>query len=290
VEVGTIPAGWSEVLIELVSGADVDLQLIDATTGTEIVAWPGGLLNNPGFECAGYQGLTYCYSGYNGVGGVFGNEFIQIQGVTNRPLTVQVFGYQAGAATVATNWEAREPCSGSFGVFVQLQQTTPLGGVPLCVDGARLDIESDVDVDLQLIDDTDGTLIVGWPSGLLNGPTFACIDYHGVEYCYSGYNGVAGQMGTEYIEINGVTNRALSVQAFGYAAGPATVSYTGTALPGCFDPADIDRDGVVAVGDLLVVLAAWGPCPPVGFCAADIDGGGAVEVTDLLAVLGSWSG
>ncbi len=58
-----------------------------------------------------------------------------------------------------------------------------------------------------------------------------------------------------------------------------------------FDPADIDRDGVVGVSDLLILLGAWGPCPaPPAPCPADIDGDGSIGVTDLLALLAAWDG
>lgn len=54
------------------------------------------------------------------------------------------------------------------------------------------------------------------------------------------------------------------------------------------DP-DVDGDGTVGVQDLLLVLAAWGPCPPdPDPCPADLDGDGVVGVTDLLFVLGAW--
>ncbi len=51
-------------------------------------------------------------------------------------------------------------------------------------------------------------------------------------------------------------------------------------------PADLDGDGAVAVGDLLLLLAAWGPC---GSCTEDLDGDALVGVLDLLMLLASWS-
>jgi hypothetical protein len=51
-------------------------------------------------------------------------------------------------------------------------------------------------------------------------------------------------------------------------------------------PPDIDGDLAVGFSDLLVVLAQWGPCPPV--CIADTNGDGTVGFADLLAVLSSW--
>ena len=52
---------------------------------------------------------------------------------------------------------------------------------------------------------------------------------------------------------------------------------------------DLNDDGLVGVGDLLILLGAWGPCPPGGDCTADLDGDGSVGVTDLLILLGAWS-
>ena len=51
-------------------------------------------------------------------------------------------------------------------------------------------------------------------------------------------------------------------------------------------PADTDGDGIVDFGDLLLVLAQWGPCPPE--CLGDVDGDGVVGFGDILVVLGAW--
>ncbi len=53
---------------------------------------------------------------------------------------------------------------------------------------------------------------------------------------------------------------------------------------------DLDGDLAVGVTDLLVMLAAWGPCPgpcPPA-CAGDLDGDCAVSVVDLLSILSTW--
>ena len=52
-------------------------------------------------------------------------------------------------------------------------------------------------------------------------------------------------------------------------------------------PEDVDGDGVIGFGDLLAILAAFGPCEG-GPCPADVDGDGAVSFNDLLAVLAAW--
>jgi hypothetical protein len=53
-------------------------------------------------------------------------------------------------------------------------------------------------------------------------------------------------------------------------------------------PADVNGDGEVNVLDLLILLASWGPCPPIGDCLGDIDLNGTVDVIDLLALLADW--
>ena len=53
-------------------------------------------------------------------------------------------------------------------------------------------------------------------------------------------------------------------------------------------PADLDNSGAVDVKDLLILLGAWGPCPPDGVCPADFDDSGDVDVKDLLFLLGAW--
>ena len=68
-----------------------------------------------------------------------------------------------------------------------------------------------------------------------------------------------------------------------YGAGTVTVVVAGTVCPG-----DFDGSGDVGVKDLLILLGAWGPCPPKGGCPADFDGSGDVGVKDLLILLGNW--
>ena len=48
---------------------------------------------------------------------------------------------------------------------------------------------------------------------------------------------------------------------------------------------DLDGDGQVGFGDLLLVLSAWGPCR---CCPEDLDQSGAVGFGNLLEVLSAW--
>ena len=52
---------------------------------------------------------------------------------------------------------------------------------------------------------------------------------------------------------------------------------------------DLNFDGDVDGGDLGLLFAAWGDCPPASFCRADLDRNGRVDGTDLglmLSLLG----
>ncbi len=68
--------------------------------------------------------------------------------------------------------------------------------------------------------------------------------------------------------------------------------YAGTVASGVWvlEPFDINGDGVVGINDLLILLAAWGPCPApcLPSCAADLDLDGTVGTSDLLILLGNW--
>jgi len=78
-----------------------------------------------------------------------------------------------------------------------------------------------------------------------------------------------------------------AVLRFSLGTEPATTMIT----PGPFEivgldcPTDLNGDGTVGFGDVLAMLAAWGPC---ALCAADLDADGSAGFTDLLFVLSSW--
>jgi hypothetical protein len=93
--------------------------------------------------------------------------------------------------------------------------------------------------------------------------------------------------------------------AFTWTAGPSAASYTFTVrvtdngapplsdeeeitvtvTPGPTCDGDVDGDGAVGIGDLLMLLAAWGTDPGG---PPDLDGDGVVGINDLLALLKSW--
>ena len=227
--VGDIPAGKADVRITLESDKDVDIQLVDKATGTELIAWPNGNINGAGEECTTYQGVEYCYSGYNGVGSELGHEWIEVRGETNRPLVMKAYGYAAGSAKVEYQWAAPANCvdkgCGDFQQPIAHQAVVNVGDIPAGKESVRIYLNSDKDVDVQLIDEVANVQIIAWPNGTLSGAGEECTTYEGVEYCYSGYNGDGTGLGNEWIEVRGTTNRPLKMKAFGYAAGDALVEY-----------------------------------------------------------------
>ncbi|MHC5113354.1 MAG: FG-GAP repeat protein [Planctomycetota bacterium] len=70
----------------------------------------------------------------------------------------------------------------------------------------------------------------------------------------------------------GASNAGLAI-AFDLACGPAC-------------PADLDGSGDVGFGDILEIIAAWGPCGVP--CPEDLSGNGAVDFADILVVIGAW--
>jgi subtilisin family serine protease len=55
-------------------------------------------------------------------------------------------------------------------------------------------------------------------------------------------------------------------------------------------PGDLNGDGAVGIRDLLILLAAWGPCPDPcpPACSADLDADCTVGIADLVMLLANW--
>jgi hypothetical protein len=134
--------------------------------------------------------------------------------------------------------------SGSFEMSLPVVgQKKTVGVIPEGKYGVVISLDSDVDIDVSLFntDDDDGVMgegdaIVAWcgtgrcNKGSLNGPDEATVEYKGMQIYYTGYNGqvVNGvqKKGNEEIRITGMTTRTLTMKAFSYEAGGATVSYS----------------------------------------------------------------
>lgn len=267
-DVGTIPAGKFDVEIQLTSDQDIDITLYDLSEtgefaeGKAIVQWCSlwdvkdpskncGLLGeSPSEGTLNYKGMTITYSGYEGDGTNWGHEFIRIQGETSVDLRMKVFAYEAGNADVQYSWGQSQTdcctgvanaCGGSFVATLKQGEIIEIGEIPVGKGDLIVSLEADVDIDIQLydLDDTamfaEGQAIIAYcePEATCNyGPLTqegaVSGTYRAVEYEYSGWDGVDGKKGNEYIRINGVTNHKLMMTFYGYISGPASVSYSYT--------------------------------------------------------------
>ena len=237
VEVGELPIGISGVEIYLKSTVDIDVQLYDKETGKKLIHWPNGVLSAGGNQSFDYHGILIEWSGYNGDGTGKGNEYIKISGnddpstPTNRAFIMKVFGYKAGLADVDYSWNGAncddvDSGNGSFQQQILKDAIVEVGVIPTGINNLNIQLESPKDVDIQLYDSDNGTAIIAWPNGLLNGSTTESINYEGMEIEWSGYQGDGTNFGHEYIKISGETTRNLTMKAFGYASGVATVNYS----------------------------------------------------------------
>ena len=230
ITVGEIPQGIQGLHIELKSDNDVDIRLY-AHNGDKIVHWPNGILNGPREESKKYKNHLVTYSGYNGVDGKKGHEYIEVDGSTPTSFTMKAFGYRAGFATVNYSWSGKDNCSGSesgTGHFKQpiLQKAINLvGTIPPHIKDVYIKLTSDKDLDIQLYS-AGGEAIIAWPKGKLSGPRVQTINYHGMHIEWSGYNGTNGNKGNEYIKISGETTQELIMKVYGYQAGEADVNYS----------------------------------------------------------------
>ncbi|MGF1525301.1 MAG: hypothetical protein ACFCBW_00680 [Candidatus Competibacterales bacterium] len=238
VTLGTLPEGVVDVEIYLTAQEDLDIQLTDKTTGQRLIHWPNGLLNGPSLQQLDYHGMRLEWSGYNGDGHNYGNEYIRITGATTRELEMRVYGYAAGYAVVDYAWAERvvdpNQCQGQgvaprgHGTFTRTvphQDIITLGELPPGVRDVYIELRADRDIDVQLQDATNGQRIVHWPNGLLNGPGRQTVDYYGMTIEWSGYNGDGHNLGHEYIRIRGEITRPLTMRVYGYQHGPAVVNY-----------------------------------------------------------------
>jgi hypothetical protein len=66
-------------------------------------------------------------------------------------------------------------------------------------------------------------------------------------------------------------------------AGVDGINVVAVDCGGCVE--DIDGSGTVDTADLVMLLAAWGPCDE---CPEDIDGSGTVDTADLVMLLAAW--
>jgi len=210
------------------------------------------------------ESMTIKYSGFEP--DVFqasrGDEYIEIVGEVVADLRMSAFAYKTGDVTIKYEWEAGTTdcckglaaCFGSFTKYGLKEKATALVGyIPVNVRDVRIDLESpdNGDLDIRLYDTSrvdefaKGKAIIAWCGGedcnrgALGSSTEtghleeSIANYDGTanEFIYSGYNGVpasdgTAQWGTEFVVINGVTERPLMMEVFSYRKGSAILGYS----------------------------------------------------------------
>ena len=224
--------------------------------GKAVVAWCeepcniGSLGSDAGEASKTYAGMKVKYSGYDGVGGEPGKEYVQITGIMERNVEMKAFAYQAGRAVVHYTYDRTQTgcclgykaCGGEFAANVMKNQAVDIGEIPRGKKNLDVRLYSAKDVDTQIFDVEDksgfpaeGKAIIAYcdTAGCNKGALGNNDDgkqeqtvYKGRTYLYSGYSGDGLSLGNEFVRVEGVTNTALMMKAYGYASGSASIKYS----------------------------------------------------------------
>ncbi|MBT5137343.1 MAG: hypothetical protein HOM36_07280 [Phycisphaerae bacterium] len=151
---------------------------------------------------------------------------------------------------------------------------------------STIDIDGDGDLDLAIVvkDENENVITAIFRNDTQEGTTtVALTDISQAEGI--GLNPLMARSAD--IDNDGTADLLMVTDTIAYrsntAAGSAqTVLNEGAENNTC--PADFDGNGNVAVADLLVLIAAWGP----GTGPEDLNGNGTVNVADLLLLIGAW--
>ena len=132
------------------------------------------------------------------------------------------------AVEILNTFNFGSKCSGgegSFTQFVKMDEAVVVGQIPVEKNEVRVTMKSVQDVDLQLwdLDASPAVPIIGYEDlvtiktgqSIMSESFAQAQTYKGVEYKWSGFDGVNGEKGNEYINIMGATNQRLEMRAYG---------------------------------------------------------------------------
>lgn len=235
--IGTIPQGIRDLYIELTAENDLDIELWHGDVfvvgwiadGKDAIIYSGSEISHS------YNGTDITWSGWNGVNGKLGNEYIQINGVTNSTFEMRVFGFSSGNVEVVYSWAGIENDEGStaadgqgnFTKYVPRGDRVVIGTIPKGISNLSIDLSASQDLDIELYD--GDFFVVGWKvdgqSAYIYHNAQVTGYYNGVSITWSGWDGVDGKFGNEFIRINGTTQNPFQMKVYGYKAGDVEVDY-----------------------------------------------------------------
>jgi len=233
--IGKVPVGVKDLKVSLTASSDLDLELWDGDVF--VVGWESegrrALLYSETGIANDYNGTHIAWSGWGGIDGAAGNESISIRGVTKTTFVIKAFGYNAGSVRVEYSWSGTDidgPAAngaGRFSKMVPQNGRAVIGTIPAGVESLEIDLTAQHDLDIELWD--DDVFVVGWQvngeKSLIYRDSPVTGLYKGVKISWSGWDGVDGQKGSEYIRISGTTQNAFLMKAFGYQEGEVSVEY-----------------------------------------------------------------
>ena len=227
--VGAIPAGITNLFVELDAENDLDIELWDGDTF--VVGWVADGEQAQIFsstEITGdYNGVTITWSGWDGTNGNRGDEFMQINGTTQNEFVMKVFGFEAGTVAANYSWGSSGG-SGSFSQEVLQNARAVVGTIPTGISNLSVTLDAQNDLDIELWD--GDTFVVGWVAdgveARISSPNEITGEYNGVTITWSGWDGTNGNLGDEFIQIMGTTQNEFVMKVFGFEAGTVFVDYS----------------------------------------------------------------
>ena len=154
-------------------------------------------------------------------------------------------------------------------------------------DTACSDQDLDGDDDLVAVDGTSLFVLFADGGGFVPGPqTFTAVNPRRLAVGDLDGDGLEDALTWHATNAPSVTRHlALGGGAFG---ATATLPISGYIPLETVALGDVDGNGLVDFGDVVALLADWGPCADCAACPADLDGDCTVGLGDLLEVLANW--
>ncbi len=197
-------------------------------------------------------------------------EFVALDFQTTRDGNIDIVTVNEGLGSISVLM--------GDGTTVGSASTTSVGTSPNEITAADFDNDGDEDFVISVIGSTDRELLI------VRNDTEATVNLSIGDPTATGDEPTLVDHG----DINGDTLEdivcLIDLTPAAETSTPAIGVYFNTTEVVVDCPADLDGDGSVAVGDILLLIGAWGSSDP----DYDLDGSGVVDVGDILIVISGW--